>query len=109
MNKKFSKGGLVRRGKDDRVPILMQPGVTYVPRAAAEKFGTKCLQKINEGFEVGDLAGKSIKDLVLVFPGVSYVSKTISEKYGVEVLRELSGTKEIIVVEDGTNDLKGKV
>ncbi len=44
----LKRGGLIKKTKkDDRVPTLLLSGVSYVPRAAAEKYGLECFRKLS--------------------------------------------------------------
>jgi hypothetical protein len=42
-----TKGGLIKKEKDDRVPVLLEPGTSYVTRAVYEKYGPELFQKLS--------------------------------------------------------------
>lgn len=47
MSKLKRTGGLVAEGRNNRTPILLFPGVSYVSRAIFEKYGAEFLRKIS--------------------------------------------------------------
>jgi hypothetical protein len=54
MDKKFFKGGLIGKTKEnEQAPVLLQPGVSYVSRAFFEKYaGLEFFKMILEGKKI---------------------------------------------------------
>lgn len=49
MNKKFFKGGLIEKPTtpNEQVLVLLHPGVSYVPKAAAENYDLEFFRKLS--------------------------------------------------------------